>query len=210
MQRALAEIKSGQAGRGLARLGDPTKLPPDAVAEVSAKIAGDPAFEGLRDVFTAQRNPARPILGEWAPNLYAEVDGMRIQSALKLDRPLGGESLNIAGRKGILNESEPITVYLDDRFSLNRHDFEASASGTLAELAVSPHVSWRRVSLAGESLQPGRILDPATGVSYRRMTPAGVEAPGVATRIPAKAVFIRNCDANRDGTVTGIEQAACN
>lgn len=212
LARALAEIASGQPGRGLSRLGDLWSVPPELTAKLLAKTGDVRGLEGVRDVLTAKSNPSHTLLGRPASGLSLSIDGVDVRSAFRLDGVLPGQSIPVKARGELVGGGDKVAIYIDDRFSLNRHDFEVASEGTLAELARSPAVEWKAVEMAGERYLPGLVVEGGTSTRYSQMA-AGKHAAGAQLPRGTRAIFIRHrseCDDNHDGVVSDAERQACN
>src|SRR5262249_42261179 len=133
----------GQVARGLEALGDPSKLS-DADLRALMDASSHPGGEELHAFFKARKEASPVLFGRPVQDLELASDGVYTRSVLRLDR-FDGQPLDVAERTKLLHEGKgEIIVYLDDRsFSMNRHDFEVSGNGTVAELARSPTMSWK-------------------------------------------------------------------
>lgn len=208
--RALADIQSGRAQRGLSRVGDLERLSPEAIA----RIEGTPMLGDLPGYLAARRDPAREILGVPARELTLVADGTELRSALKLSRFPAGQQIQMQDRAQLAASPGDTVFYIDDRISLNRHDLEMSGHGSLAEIAASPDVQWEDVAMAGELHLPGILIDTSDGKRYRQVT-LGAASLGNGTtsrrhvRIHYNHPPRRNCDADGNGIITEAERASC-
>ncbi|MFT3770173.1 MAG: hypothetical protein QM820_32490 [Minicystis sp.] len=207
MRAALAQLEAGQVERGLAQLGDPAKWTDADLASLAEASRGSNAE--LCEFFEARAGKSRILFDGSPEDLRLVASGVDARSVLRVDR-MDVSVVSLEARRRLVSDSPAIIeVYLDDRgFSMNRHDFEASANGTAAELASMPTVQWARVELAGEAYAPGIIesgetryqhvgtLKPETGVPRSRP-------------IARSAVFIHNCDKDGDGVLSTEERRAC-
>ncbi|MDC0744962.1 hypothetical protein [Polyangium mundeleinium] len=208
--RALADIQSGRAQRGLSRLGDLERLSPEDLA----RIEGTPMLGDLSGYLAARQDPAREILGVPARELTLVVDGTEVRSALKITRFPAGQQIQMEDRARIAASPGDTVFYIDDRISLNRHDLETSGHGSLAEIAVSPDVQWEDVVMAGELHLPGMLIDTSDGKRYRQVT-LGATSTGDGprsrrhVRIHSTHPPHKDCDADGNGLVSEAERTSC-
>ncbi|WP_437752598.1 hypothetical protein [Sorangium sp. So ce1389] len=215
LRRGLAEIASGQPGRGISRVGDLRSAPPDLAFKLLPRTEDVRGLEGVRDLLTARSNPSHTVFGRPANELFLAVDGVDAKSAFRLEGFLPGQRVPVQARGKLAGGKDDVAIYIDDRFSLNRHDFKMSSEGTLAELARSPKVEWKVVNMAGERYQPGIIVEGGTSTRYRQMA-AIDHAAGQQLAPGTRAIFIRyrpgrdgQCDNDNDGVVSDAERRAC-
>jgi hypothetical protein len=210
MLQALAEIERGQTDRALTRLAALPGLDQDALLTATE---GRPGLAELHGLTEAQSQHAPSLFGRTANDVGVASEGADLRTVLRIDPGQLLLALPLAKRVEMLRaHGENLVIYVDG-FSFNGADFEASAPGTLTDLARSPSVAWTAVEDAGGAYKPSILLDDGKRIERMPMRDeAGSTASTRAARITgaSRVVFIHNCDVDNDGAISAAERAACN
>jgi len=221
MHQALAEMDLGLSQRALANLTTARVAlakEPDGkqVIEQSMPLVGDARLRDVKDVLQSDLGLDETLAQGLDNGVRLEAHGTEVVSTLRVDDPLGGRELTPAERLELLKNGNTV-IYIDDRFSMNRVDFESAPAENLAELASNPYVSWQTVEgMPTGSYSATRIVaELGSGTeSYTKVVDIreprrdgsvvrAVVRPVVRVvvraveRAVAQPVFIQNCDANQ-------------
>lgn len=206
LRQALSEIQAGRPASGLARLSTGQQLP----GELLSLIQRAPGLDDVSMVISARARPTQTILGESPSKLGLSVTDGGVFSTLKLSGEVRGERLTPAQVTAYVKEARDAEIYIDDGFSLNRQDFEASFDGSVAEFARMPHVSWREASATESRYLPSRVVESKGGRYWRATSRGGDRSPSVLSNSRrTRILFIKNCDTDRDGALSAGEKEAC-
>lgn len=193
LQAAVAELHAGHPASALRRIQDR-----DAFATLMEGELLDPQTRHLGQWARARSNADRTFFQRSALELELGAWDRELVSVLRIDRPLRGRMLSASERAAV---GPGDAVYLDDGFSLNRHDLEVGGSGVVADFRKLPHVKFEEVEAAGDAAYAPLTIVDSTQQEFRL-------ASSPATRAP-RLIRVRSCDTDGDGQLSELEREAC-
>lgn len=189
VQHALAEILSGKPSQGLERL-KPTLTGPDFMLRSEASKHTE--LKALLLFLDARDQPQKNIFGLRTASFELKPLEGKLTLELQTNEPVPSELLTTAERIALIERPSRLYVdepqlYVDERIRMNKVDWANSGAGTLAEMAKSPSVIWRRAAITAEGFKPSSLVE--NGMRYKE-TPTFNKAELLGSSKPASNAYI--------------------
>jgi hypothetical protein len=225
MLKALAQMEAGLSQPGLDNMVKALAAlwkKPDGkqVIEQLVPLVDDVNLRDVKGMLQSDMGLGKALAQGLNNGVHLKAHDTEVVSTLKIDGPLNGHVLTPDERQALLENNNAV-IYIDDRFSMNRVDFESAPAENLAELASNPYVSWQAVEgLPTGSYSPTRVVADLGSNTESYTKVVDLREPlldrsedraviRVVIQPMVRAVLIPNCNANRDRDVSSEEGERC-